>query len=259
MPQLENYEVFLEKQVKSGKPRLKLEEAAAIREFFQGKATPAEAATRFTSDVTSATKRKGAEASLRTIWVLIENLGARFPEQHDKLIQLMEAIIALPDMILGSECIKMLTFSLTEGWDNTPTERINRVAFEAKLYKHDIFITSYNGFSILSETFEYSPSTPPQLDTASNRKLSVDIQLAEKWILNAGEKLFTCTDIYENCRFETAGGLWKGAKGFSRKRWAFWRQRASEIGSWKELGSETREAAWAIVEVMESIEGEAGW
>ncbi|KAH8663610.1 hypothetical protein BGZ60DRAFT_529869 [Tricladium varicosporioides] len=257
------YDTFLDKQIKNGKPRIAVEEATAIRELFKGIETPQQAAVRYTSVVTSATKRKDVEANLKGIWLLMENLGARFPEHHDKLTSLMQAIIALPDMMLGSERIIqwselpfMKEMWADEGWDNPPTDRINRAAFEAMLYSKDILITSYNGYEILAETFEYSPSSSSQLDSESSKKLDVDIQRAERWIANAGEKLFGCTDFYENSRFERVPGLFKGPKGFNRKRWAFWKQRAEEMSSWRELKSESRDACSRIGEAMEKIEGE---
>lgn len=176
----------------------------------------------------------------------------------------MQAIISLPDMMLGSERVVqwselpfMNEMWADVGWDNSPTERINCAAFEAKLYNQDILITSYNGYEILAETFEYSPASSSQVDSEASNKLAIDIQRAEKWVTNAGEKLFGCTDFYENSRFERVAGLFKGPKGFNRKRWAFWKQRAEEMSSWKELKSESRDACSRVSEAMEKIEGEA--
>lgn len=64
-----------------------------------------------------------------------------------------------------------------------------------------------------------------------------------------------------------AGRLWrdrlgedngKDVNGFSRQRWAFWRQRFTDIGQTEEVNEQTRQTAKSAAKVMEDIERTGG-
>jgi hypothetical protein len=100
---------------------------------------------------------------------------------------------------------------------------------------------------------------------------------AAQWVFHAGRRLYDiCSragdksgdksggeadnddDDDDDAAAAGGGQLWTGGAGFSRARWAFWKQRFAWASEQRELAEGTRDVARAAADAMERIEREAG-
>lgn len=129
-----------------------------------------------------------------------------------------------------------------------------RNALESQPWTVDLKGTEYEGFRN-----EYS---------SVRTYLAVELPPAVQWILHAGQWIWqgskgdwhwweeTALDWSE---FDTWDGFpwpreWKGHLGFSRERWAFWKERFTAITELAEIDDDTRQLAAQGFEAMQRFE-----
>jgi hypothetical protein len=109
------------------------------------------------------------------------------------------------------------------------------------------------------------PQLDPGYDAATRARLTylctvsvLDgyVPPAAQWIFHAGRLIFHSNDEYVEPGSDPARGgkLWTGKHGFSRERWAFWKERFGWVSACEELEPSTRDVARKAVEAMDEIE-----
>jgi hypothetical protein len=135
------------------------------------------------------------------------------------------------------------------------------------------------------EDADWASDPPPPIDPqhddetkarlahlASIRVLDGYVPAAAQWIFHAGRAIFCSTTAATRAATFNSGGedadegeegaadggtLWQGGAGFTRDRWAFWKQRFAWVHTCQELDQSTRDVAHAAAATMERIEKEA--
>ncbi|KAG9232341.1 hypothetical protein BJ875DRAFT_81808 [Amylocarpus encephaloides] len=131
----------------------------------------------------------------------------------------------------------------------------NLNAFAAKLHaRTDLDFLDLAGLYALLEALEQE---------ISSKDLDNVVPAAACWILSAGKEIRENDeehDVDENGPVETKrlpgsrGGLYKGPKGFSDERWAFWKSRFAELSKRADLNQNTRLFATQALDEMTCIE-----
>jgi hypothetical protein len=81
--------------------------------------------------------------------------------------------------------------------------------------------------------------------------LDTQVQCAAMWIKHAGKALYRSEETFGEAVDKNS--LWRGGSGFSKARWAFWKERFGWVQT-RQLSEEGKEIAKAAVEEMERIE-----
>lgn len=105
-------------------------------------------------------------------------------------------------------------------------------------------ITSYSVDDTAHVTLSNDPS-----------RLDVQIPAAATWIRIIGKGIYEMEGEIGN-EYDSFTTSWKGKKGWSKERFAFWRERFQELGETKGIRERTREVAMEAGRLM--IEIEAG-
>ncbi|KAI0385953.1 hypothetical protein F5Y04DRAFT_276472 [Hypomontagnella monticulosa] len=238
-------------------------EANAIRELLHGNINHTEAATRFTNDISESRTAEASRESLWGMWKLLEDTARKFPEHHDKLVNLVDAIRQLPDLVIRGETavrwpeLPILAWSWTENvFDRDVSayseDQISITAFTAWLCARqlvDFLSAAEFDFYV---AFEKDPQASSALKAGDIQRLNVNVPVAAQWILHAGEAIYNCEESFD---LEARDGLWTGQPGFSYDRWKLWKERAEWVcGLNKVVRRETVEVARKMVERMNEIE-----
>jgi hypothetical protein len=101
---------------------------------------------------------------------------------------------------------------------------------------------------------EYPPRRAHQLELRKIETLNSTVPAAAVWFTINGKGLyeFECDEVGNEAPWNQTN--WKGPKGWSKERFAYWRERFEWISNVSELDVETREAAKEAVEAMKKVE-----
>ncbi|KAI1095397.1 hypothetical protein F5B19DRAFT_441391 [Rostrohypoxylon terebratum] len=241
-------------------------EASAIKELLLGNITPEDAAVKITSDVGASRNADAARGALWGPWKLLEDTARKFPEHHEKLVKLVDAIRQLPDLVVRGETVVKWSElpKLAELWGENVFDRddtayseevISIIAFTARLCGHQL--VEANDFLSAAEldfytAFEKTPVAGTPLKAHDVQLLNVNVPIAAQWILYAGEVIYNCEATFS---LRDRDGLWSGQPGFSYGRWKLWKERAEWVSGLNGVvRQETIDAAKKMVEKMSEIE-----
>lgn len=105
------------------------------------------------------------------------------------------------------------------------------------------------GFFILRDGLE---------ETLSADAMNVDPSAAAQWILLAGRQVFKGDNAMMEHHWERGltkeSELWKGAVGFSRTRWNFWRRKFGELSERDDITNEVKNIVGQAARKMQEIE-----
>ncbi|OQE40924.1 hypothetical protein PENCOP_c005G02385 [Penicillium coprophilum] len=216
----------------------------------------------------------GPEGGITSLWSLVFKCAYKFPEHHDKLVNMLVQLSKLPDAKTSNgdsivlhdmqvwKDLPMLGWQVRDEWNasvpagppesrqNAILQIINRNKFTARLMATQESVFAYSWFALI--TLREALETPA--DQSSERNLEALIPAAAAWISILG------ADIYKwNERFDGAlgkgGPLWKGQHGFCKERWQLWKERFGELVTIEaEIRDEVRTAAKDAKRRMEEIE-----
>ncbi|KAI0900525.1 hypothetical protein F4806DRAFT_491414 [Annulohypoxylon nitens] len=241
-------------------------EASAIKELLLGNITPEDAAVRLTTDVGASRTAETIRGSLWGPWKLLEDTARKFPEHHEKLVKLVDAIRQLPDVVVRGETVVKWSElpNLAELWGENVFDRdetalseevVSIVSFTAQLCGHQL--VEANDFLSAAEldfytAFEKTPAAGSPLKAGDIQLLNVNVPIAAQWILHAGEVIYNCEATFS---LRDRDGLWSGQPGFSYGRWKLWKERAEWVSGLNGVvRQETIDAAKKMVEKMSEIE-----
>lgn len=88
-------------------------ELKAMLDYLNGETTADEAAPRYTGDAA-----KSENHATVYIWALIMDVAEEFPQAHEKLVELLKAIVRLPPLMHDGRTIKSL--NQWEYWKDLP-------------------------------------------------------------------------------------------------------------------------------------------
>ncbi|KAF3483484.1 uncharacterized protein GIQ15_02808 [Arthroderma uncinatum] len=194
-------------------------------------------------------------------WVMLLVLAKRFPEVHERLVDLVKGIVAIPppnDEEHPDEWTEEVVKNFGVNWrdvhdalwsdrrqishayDAAGQHWINYHAFSAACIRDGVLDDPYWAYVVIIDGFERKVRLPisPQQD--------VDIAAASQYFIHGA------CNILRNCQNkegEKHGGwddeseLWKGEKGLSPERWSFWKERMGILSQTDGLTDETRDAA----------------
>ena len=106
----------------------------------------------------------------------------------------------------------------------------------------------------IDDDFLYSKARDEELEMIDIRSLNGFVPAAAVWIEYCGKEIYMSETSLGD---ETpAYDLWKGPAGWSKARWAFWKERFELISTFTALDRKTRRIAKRILEQMGKIEQE---
>ncbi len=120
-------------------------------------------------------------------------------------------------------------------------------------------VPNMTGMSLYAETCLSEAVEGPYETPEPRYRAAMYVPPAATWILLAGETLYQfCKDDYKRKDGAPGDGrdwlLWNG-RGFSLKRWAFWKKRFYDVAATEELDSSVRDYARRAADHMGRIEG----
>ncbi|KAF9567162.1 hypothetical protein CPC08DRAFT_814364 [Agrocybe pediades] len=224
--------------------------------------------------------------TLEHLWELFVGIAEQIPwtdSAQDKLVEVLKALRDLPQqrsMVIDHwekvpvkiwADIPVLPYVLSDGVethgviinDESEAEKQSRIrdlnfqGFAARLTNAKIFDLSrlavYRIRSVLEDDADYYITGYDDVGT----HLDVNILPAQVWIDLTSKLLYDLCQ--ENgagaARNDIAGGKhWKGAAGFSRARWDFWKQKLDEIAENDKAKEETRKTARKMKATMLAAE-----
>ncbi|KAJ5493750.1 hypothetical protein N7463_009837 [Penicillium fimorum] len=214
------------------------------------------------------------EGGISSLWSLIFKCAYEFPEQHDKLINLLVKLSKLPDakvpngdsiMLYDMQVWKdlpMLGWQVRDEWNasvptgppesrqNAISRIINRDKFTAGLVATHEPVFAYSWFALI--TLREALETPADQSSVGN--LEALIPAAAAWISILGANIYQWNERFDGA-LGKGGPLWKGQHGFSKERWQLWKERFGELVTIEvEIGDEVRTAAKDAKRMMEEIE-----
>ena len=139
------------------------------------------------------------------------------------------------------------------GYNDSPIECVNLLTLKAKLCARGIIYSPGIAHADLCWAFEKLPVTSDKFDSAVSKDLDVQLQIAQQWILYAGNQIYESPEEFPAWNF-LESHLWKGKAAYNKGRWAFWKERARLYSGVTQLSKKTRDAAKQIVVAMERIE-----
>ncbi|KOC15623.1 hypothetical protein AFLA70_269g001881 [Aspergillus flavus AF70] len=222
----------------------------------------------------------------------------RFPEQSDRLVDFTVALQQLPNYDWGVQELRELAMYLTEFTFNHADHSFNATTrdqerrgfakanvFTAKLYlrirPNTFGYFSGFGSQVLRKTLEsapwekfhhpsieayieeaeedwwYNKLCDEELEVIDIRTLNGFVPAAAVWIEYCGKEIHDKGGYID--QEIPAWDKWTGPAGWSKERWAFWKERFEWISTVTALDRQTRKIATKPVEQMTSIErGEDG-
>ena len=125
---------------------------------------------------------------------------------------------------------------------------INFSAFSARLVTAKLAaLDTVWGFFAIRDALEVEDQSPQLLNT--------DACAAAQWILHAGKAIYQIknSDMSSwNIGEKTA--LWTGGPGFSRQRWALWKERLHRVEQLKTSSEEAKVLVRKAMKAMDAIE-----
>ncbi|KAJ5188022.1 Protein of unknown function DUF3632 [Penicillium cf. griseofulvum] len=214
------------------------------------------------------------EGGITSLWSLIFKCAYKFPEHHDKLVNMLVQLSKLPDaktsegdsILLHNmqvwKDLPMLGWQVRDEWNASvpvgpPESRqdaisriINRDKFTARLMATQEPVFGYSWFALI--TLRKALETPA--DQLSAGDLEAMILAAAAWISILGADIYQWNEGFDGA-LGKGGPLWKGQHGFCKERWQFWKVRFEELVKIEvDLGDEVRTAAKDAKRMMEEIE-----
>lgn len=143
-----------------------------------------------------------------------------------------------------------------DAWLAQATPFLNATSFAATYLSR---VPSETGMSLYAELCLIEAVEGPYETPERRYRAAMYVPPAAIWILLVGERLYRlCKDDYHRKdRTSTDGIQWLGwnGRGFSLKRWAFWKQGFCDITATEGLESRVRDYARRAVDEMGRIEG----
>lgn len=235
----------------------------ALVDFLNRKTSAREAAERYTCDITPA-----KDMELICLWTLLYEAAKKFPQDHERLIELLLAISQLPPVKEHGETVKvygeeywsglpMLASELRDHWDGQVDyirhhsdpilhrEFIHLTAFNARLWASGIFELSKWGIMTFSIVLERNYDGKPQL-------LDTYIAAASQYVLLAGRKLYQCD---KDALFH-GPALQEFEEHSQITRWDFWKSRLAAVKVDDGVWENTQATAGQTLDCMEKLEKE---
>lgn len=217
---------------------------------------------------------------LSLTWNLIITCARKFPEHHDKLVDVLVHLSKLPDATTDHgephkkydmqiwRDLPMLGWDLRDEWNlrsipsAPPDDRqkailsfVNLNKFTALLLATEEPVFDFSWFALI--TFRTALETPPN-QLPETDSLDAYVQAAATWIETIGMGIYGWDEEYDHGPLIGAPGrggpLWKGKHGFCEKRWRFWRERFGELASLDDKLGEAKTAAREAELMMRDIE-----
>jgi hypothetical protein len=104
------------------------------------------------------------------------------------------------------------------------------------------------------EVEEYPPKRAHQLELRNIQTLNSTVPAAAVWFKINAKGLYECEGGSVGNEAPWNQSNWKGPKGWSKERFAYWRERFGWISNVSELDMETREAAKEAAEAIKEVE-----
>lgn len=247
---------------------------AVLQDFFSSKVSLQDATDKLASASLS-------NDSLSLTWNLIITCACKFPEHHDKLVDVLVHLSKLPDATTDKDeplkkynmqiwrDLPMLGWDFREEWNVQPISSallddqqkailsfFNLNKFTALLMATGEPVFNYSWFALIAfrNAFEIPPNQLPRTDP-----LDAYVQAAAAWIETIGIEVYEWDEEYEHGPLVGAPGsggpLWKGKHGFCKERWQLWREIFGELASLDaKLGEEAKTAARETEMIMRDIE-----
>ncbi|RHZ57496.1 DUF3632 domain-containing protein [Aspergillus thermomutatus] len=285
------YETFITAQSQKNYPPPK-NVLSAMKSLLADPCTPPSRAAR--EAVSCFVEESNSNPDYTALWPLLFAAIGRFTDQNDRLVDFVAELQRLPDCNGASGRLDGLSEYMTEFvfdyvdhplYDPQRDEKrqswVNVNSFTAKLYARGIRANHVghlrHGGWVLRKTLEKAPwekfhheDIEQELEDLDNdddddeyceqrdRLLEeIDIRTLNGWVPAAAQWIRHCgKEIYEmegsmGREFPTK---WTGSEGWSKERWAFWKERFQWISSVTALDRKTRRVAKEMVEEMASIE-----
>ncbi|KAL8699492.1 MAG: hypothetical protein Q9201_005981 [Fulgogasparrea decipioides] len=196
-------------------------------------------------------------------WWFIEMAAQDRPDTHERLVDLVKAIVRLPNerrangkLQYWQWHLRQLALDLRESWDgknqylnnhSDPIEHeifINLSAFQARLLAQGVCGSTWWPIVALHAALENEYENQPQL-------LETHVSAAANLIQLAGPL------VYSNYKGDVTapGELFQNASAVSTTdRWQFWKERLADIEKQGDLKRETQRAARSAIDRMLEIE-----
>ncbi|KAF4631004.1 hypothetical protein G7Y89_g7132 [Cudoniella acicularis] len=282
------YEKFLAAQAKEDYPA-EPEQLTALKTLFSDPTIPiSQAAQQIVAPTLKYLEQNpGSQAPDNDfiLWRTIASAIKQLPEFNDRLLELVLEINKIPaanGYFKGLYDFYMhwreFAFSFSDPPSTDPEratkrqEWVNINAFTAKLSTHAssdpaLDARSWAG-SVLRDTLEktpwegYDPTVHADEDEEERtyqaelhgiKVLDGRVPAAAQWMI------YNAKGLYENKglmgdEYDHDPTNWKGQKGWSKERFAYWRERFEWVSTVNELDEATRQAAKEAVEVMKKVE-----
>lgn len=142
-----------------------------------------------------------------------------------------------------------------DAWLAQATPFLNATSFAATYLSR---VPSMTGMSLYAELCLMEALEGPYETPEPRYRMAMYVPPAATWILLAGRRLYQlCKDDYQRNDGPSAGGgerLWWNGRGFSLKRWAFWKQRFCDITATEGLKGSIGDYARRAADEMGRIE-----
>ncbi|MCJ1283422.1 hypothetical protein MMC26_002751 [Xylographa opegraphella] len=199
------------------------------------------------------------------LWTLVFDATEELPETHPILVNLVREIRKRAEVQFkyGSDTIDWTnTRNFDENWRDThdslhawrekspeaSQKWINFSAFSARVATAKLTaLDTVWGFFAIREALE--------VEGQSQQLLNTDVCAATQWILYAGKAIYMTKNSdmsYWNIGEKTA--LWRGEPGFSRQRWALWKERFHRVKQLKASSENTKALVRKATDAMDMIE-----
>ncbi|KAJ5581519.1 hypothetical protein N7535_000139 [Penicillium sp. DV-2018c] len=214
------------------------------------------------------------EEGITSLWKLIIKCAYEYPEQHDKLVEVLVQLSKLPDaksstgepiLLHGKQVWKdlpTLGWQFRDEWNKNvpagPPDRrrsaisqiINRDKFVARLMATGEPVFAYSWFALI--TLREALETPAE--EMAPVSLEPWVPAAVAWISILGKEIYEWNEEFDGA-LGRGGPLWRGKYGFSKERWQFWRERFEYLSSTELVsGDELKKSASEAVLIMQRIE-----
>ncbi|MCJ1388274.1 hypothetical protein MMC18_001119 [Xylographa bjoerkii] len=243
-------------------------EAAPFQAFLSRIISTEEATKQLILPGSASTKPETASRKLWRLWTLVFDAAQELPETHPILVDLVREFRERADAHLkyGSDTIDWTdapkfdqnwrdTHDSLEAWrENSPEESqrwINFSAFSARVATANISdLDTIWGFFTIRDALEAEGQSPALL--------SMDVCASAQWILYAGKAIYQTKNshVSEHWKIDKSQktALWKGEPGFSRQRWAFWKERLHQVELSTSVSEETKTIVRKATKAMNAIE-----
>jgi len=249
-------------------PYVEATEAGPLQALLSGTISTEEATKQLTLPGSASTKPETASRKLWRLWTLVFDAAEELPETHSILVGLIREIRERADVHLkyGWDTIDWTdapnfdqnwrdTHDSLQAWrEKSPEESrrwINFSAFSARVATANITeLDTIWGFFTIRDALEVEGQSPQLLNT--------DICASAQWLLYAGKPIYQTNNSHVSKHWmiekSQKTALWKGEPGFSRKRWAFWKERLLHVEQLKSVSEETKMIVRKAVKAMNAIE-----